>query len=167
MILLGVPVDRNVDNRSFEHLTKLPAPTLIIQGEHDKYGSPASVESLAEIGIPIKGAQIQGGQLSYRIDAKTGERRLSGVGNEIRFRNAGGVAGVVKLDKDGKPESIGLYGGKAGAQVEFAASGSLAERRMWVPANTFPTTSCCSYQPNYNLFHQLQLRKQRSVWRRP
>jgi alpha/beta superfamily hydrolase len=48
MILLGVPVDRNVDNRSFEHLTKLPAPTLIIQGERDKYGSPASVESLGE-----------------------------------------------------------------------------------------------------------------------
>ena len=48
MILLGVPVDRNVDDRSFEHMTKLPAPTLIIQGEHDKYGSPASVERLAE-----------------------------------------------------------------------------------------------------------------------
>jgi len=48
MILLGVPVDRNVDDRSFEHLTKLPAPTLLIQGERDKYGSPESVTRLAE-----------------------------------------------------------------------------------------------------------------------
>jgi alpha/beta superfamily hydrolase len=48
MTLLGVPVDRNVDNRSFEHFTKLPAPTLLIQGELDKYGSPASVGLLAE-----------------------------------------------------------------------------------------------------------------------
>lgn len=46
MILLGVPVDRNVDDRSFEHLTRLPAPTLIVQGEHDQYGSPAGIEAL-------------------------------------------------------------------------------------------------------------------------
>lgn len=48
MILLGVPVDRNVDDRSFDHLTRLPAPTLIVQGEHDRYGSPAGVARLAE-----------------------------------------------------------------------------------------------------------------------
>jgi hypothetical protein len=51
MILLGVPVDRNVDDRSFEHLeaaAKLPAPILIVQGEKDQYGSPASVLALRD-----------------------------------------------------------------------------------------------------------------------
>ena len=48
MILLGVPVDRNVDDRSFDHLTRLPAPILIIQGERDQYGSPAGVQRLVE-----------------------------------------------------------------------------------------------------------------------
>jgi alpha/beta superfamily hydrolase len=48
MILLGVPVDRNVDDRSFDHLTRLPAPLLIIQGERDQYGSPQGVARLVE-----------------------------------------------------------------------------------------------------------------------
>ena len=48
MILLGVPVDRNVDDRSFDHLAHLPAPTLIIQGERDQYGSPEGVRRLVE-----------------------------------------------------------------------------------------------------------------------
>ena len=48
MILLGVPVDRNVDGRSFEHLTRLPAPTAIVQGEKDQYGSPEGVARLVE-----------------------------------------------------------------------------------------------------------------------
>lgn len=48
MILLGVPVDRNVDDRTFDHLTRLPAPTLIVQGERDRYGSPEGVARLAE-----------------------------------------------------------------------------------------------------------------------
>jgi len=43
-----VPVDRNVDDRTFDHLTRLPAPTLIVQGERDKYGSPEGVARLAE-----------------------------------------------------------------------------------------------------------------------
>ena len=48
MILLGVPVDRNIDNRSFDHLTRLPAPTLIVQGERDRYGGPDGVNRLAD-----------------------------------------------------------------------------------------------------------------------
>jgi len=48
MILLGVPVDRNVDDRSFDHLARLPAPLLIIQGERDQYGSPEGVARLVE-----------------------------------------------------------------------------------------------------------------------
>ena len=48
MILLGAPVDRNVDDRSFDHLTRLPAPLLIIQGERDQYGSPEGVARLVE-----------------------------------------------------------------------------------------------------------------------
>ena len=48
MILLGVPVDRNIDDRSFDHLTRLPAPTLIVQGERDQYGSPEGVARFVE-----------------------------------------------------------------------------------------------------------------------
>ena len=48
MILLGIPVDRKVDDRSFDHLTHLPAPALIIQGERDQYGSPEGVMRLVE-----------------------------------------------------------------------------------------------------------------------
>lgn len=51
MILLGMPVDRNIDNRTFAHLesvAKLPAPVLIVQGEKDQYGSPASVIALRD-----------------------------------------------------------------------------------------------------------------------
>ncbi|MGE5176111.1 MAG: alpha/beta hydrolase [Hyphomicrobiales bacterium] len=48
LILLGVPVDRNVDDRSFDHLEALPAPTLIVQGERDQYGSPAGVLALRD-----------------------------------------------------------------------------------------------------------------------
>lgn len=48
MILLGLPVDRNVDDRSFDHLTRLPAPLLIIQGERDQYGGPEGITRLVE-----------------------------------------------------------------------------------------------------------------------
>ena len=49
MILLGVPVDRNVDDRVFDHfdaVARLPAPLLIVQGENDKYGGVAGVTAL-------------------------------------------------------------------------------------------------------------------------
>jgi len=48
LILLGVPVDRNVDDRSFDHMTKLPGPILIVQGEHDQYGGEAGVTALRD-----------------------------------------------------------------------------------------------------------------------
>lgn len=51
MILLGVPVDRNVDDRAFDHLeaaARLPGPLLIVQGENDQYGSAASVIALRD-----------------------------------------------------------------------------------------------------------------------
>ena len=51
MILLGMPVDRNVDDRAFDHLEaadRLPGPLLIVQGENDQYGSPASVIALRD-----------------------------------------------------------------------------------------------------------------------
>ncbi|HEX7078340.1 MAG TPA: alpha/beta fold hydrolase [Candidatus Eisenbacteria bacterium] len=53
MILLGVPVERNVDDRAFDHLTRLPAPTLIVQGEHDQYGSVAGVTALRDRLAPL------------------------------------------------------------------------------------------------------------------
>jgi uncharacterized protein len=51
MILLGVPVDRNVDDRAFDHfdgVARLPAPLLIVQGENDQYGSVAGVMALRD-----------------------------------------------------------------------------------------------------------------------
>jgi len=49
MILLGLPVTRNIDNRTFDHLMgRLPGPLLIIQGERDQYGSPEGIAGLVE-----------------------------------------------------------------------------------------------------------------------
>lgn len=59
MILLGVPVERNVDDRSFDHLTRLPAPTLIVQGEHDQYGSVAGVHALRDRLSPLGRVEIR------------------------------------------------------------------------------------------------------------
>jgi alpha/beta superfamily hydrolase len=43
-IALGLPVDHH----TFEFLSRPPAPMLIVQGERDRYGSPAGVRALAE-----------------------------------------------------------------------------------------------------------------------
>jgi alpha/beta superfamily hydrolase len=43
VIALGLPVDM----LSFEFLTRAPAPMLVVQGEQDRYGSPAGARALA------------------------------------------------------------------------------------------------------------------------
>jgi len=47
-IALGVPVSKNIDDRTFEFLDRPPAPMLIVQGDHDQYGSREAVLALAE-----------------------------------------------------------------------------------------------------------------------
>jgi uncharacterized protein len=47
-IALGVPVSKNIDDRTFEFLDRPPAPMLIVQGDHDQYGSQDAVLALAE-----------------------------------------------------------------------------------------------------------------------
>jgi len=44
---LGMPVSRNVDERTFDFLDRPPAPMLIVQGDHDQYGSREGVLALA------------------------------------------------------------------------------------------------------------------------
>ena len=46
-IALGVPASRNIDDRTFDFLDRPPAPTLIVQGDRDQYGSREAVLALA------------------------------------------------------------------------------------------------------------------------
>ena len=46
-IALGMPVTVNIDGRTFDFLTRPPAPMLIVQGDHDEYGSREDVLALA------------------------------------------------------------------------------------------------------------------------
>jgi hypothetical protein len=45
-IALGMPVSKNIDGRTFDFLDRPPAPMLIVQGDHDQYGSVAGVQAL-------------------------------------------------------------------------------------------------------------------------
>ena len=46
MIGLGLPASGNVDGRKFEFLDRVPWPLLLVQGDHDRYGSVAAIEAL-------------------------------------------------------------------------------------------------------------------------
>ncbi len=48
MIGLGLPASGNVDGRQFEFLDRLPWPFLMVQGDHDKYGSVADITALRD-----------------------------------------------------------------------------------------------------------------------
>jgi len=43
---LGMPVTGNIDGRTFDFLDRPPAPMLIVQGDHDQYGSKEGVLAL-------------------------------------------------------------------------------------------------------------------------
>jgi len=45
-LALGMPVTVNIDGRTFEFLTRPPAPMLIVQGDHDQYGGREDVLAL-------------------------------------------------------------------------------------------------------------------------
>ncbi len=45
-IALGMPVSKNIDNRTFDFLDRPPAPMLIVQGDHDQYGSREDILAL-------------------------------------------------------------------------------------------------------------------------
>ncbi len=47
LIGLGMPVTVNIDGRTFDFLTRPPAPMLIVQGDRDQYGSREDVLALA------------------------------------------------------------------------------------------------------------------------
>ncbi len=46
-IALGMPVSENIDGRTFDFLDRPPAPMLIVQGDHDRYGSREGILALA------------------------------------------------------------------------------------------------------------------------
>lgn len=43
---LGLPVTANLDGRRFDFLDRLPWPLLLVQGDHDRYGSVEDVRAL-------------------------------------------------------------------------------------------------------------------------
>jgi len=45
-IAVGMPVTVNIDGRTFVFLTRPPAPMLIVQGDHDQYGSREDILTL-------------------------------------------------------------------------------------------------------------------------
>jgi len=47
-VALGMPVSEDIDGRTFDFLDRPPAPMLIVQGDHDRYGSREAVLALAE-----------------------------------------------------------------------------------------------------------------------
>lgn len=48
MIGLGLPASGNVDGRKFEFLDRVPWPLLMVQGDHDRYGSVADIQALRD-----------------------------------------------------------------------------------------------------------------------
>jgi alpha/beta superfamily hydrolase len=45
---LGLPVSVNVDGRRFDFLERLPWPLLLVQGDHDRYGSAADIAAFRD-----------------------------------------------------------------------------------------------------------------------
>jgi len=45
-IALGMPVTKNIDGRTFDFLTRPPAPMLIVQGDRDQYGGREDILKL-------------------------------------------------------------------------------------------------------------------------
>ena len=48
VIGLGLPVTANIDGRTFDFLDHLPWPLLLVQGDHDRYGSEADIVALRD-----------------------------------------------------------------------------------------------------------------------
>lgn len=48
MIGLGLPATGNIDGRTFDFLDRVPWPLLIVQGDHDRYGTVAGIEALRD-----------------------------------------------------------------------------------------------------------------------
>jgi len=48
VIGLGLPVTANIDGRTFDFLDRLPWPLLLVQGDHDRYGSEADITALRD-----------------------------------------------------------------------------------------------------------------------
>jgi alpha/beta superfamily hydrolase len=48
MIGLGLPAGGNVDGRQFAFLDRVPWPLLMVQGDHDRYGSVADITALRD-----------------------------------------------------------------------------------------------------------------------
>lgn len=62
MIGLGLPASGNVDGRKFEFVDRVPWPFLMVQGDHDRYGSVADITALRDRLAPL-------GRVALRIVA--------------------------------------------------------------------------------------------------
>ncbi|MEK7315845.1 MAG: alpha/beta fold hydrolase [Candidatus Eisenbacteria bacterium] len=59
MIGLGLPASGNVDGRQFEFLDQLPWPFLMVQGDHDKYGTVADMTALRDRLAPLGRVELR------------------------------------------------------------------------------------------------------------
>ncbi len=59
MIGLGLPASGNVDGRQFEFLDQVPWPFLMVQGDHDRYGSVADITALRDRLAPLGRVELR------------------------------------------------------------------------------------------------------------
>ncbi|MEK7315986.1 MAG: alpha/beta family hydrolase [Candidatus Eisenbacteria bacterium] len=59
MIGLGIPASGNADGRRFEFLDQVPWPFLMVQGDHDKYGSVDDIVALRDRLAPLGRVELR------------------------------------------------------------------------------------------------------------
>jgi len=59
MIGLGLPAGGNVDGRKFDFFDRVPWPLLMVQGDHDRYGSVADITALRDRLAPMGRVELR------------------------------------------------------------------------------------------------------------
>lgn len=59
MIGLGLPASGNVDGRKFDFFDRVPWPFLMVQGDHDRYGSVADITALRDRLAPMGRVELR------------------------------------------------------------------------------------------------------------
>ena len=77
VIALGYPLHPpgKPDQPRTAHLPAITAPVLIIQGEHDVFGTPSELEPvIATMQAPVTMHVVPGGDHSFKVRGRTGEQ---------------------------------------------------------------------------------------------
>jgi len=59
MIGLGLPAGGNVDGRRFDFIDRVPWPFLMVQGDHDRYGSVGDITALRDRLAPLGRVELR------------------------------------------------------------------------------------------------------------